>query len=164
MTRDSDSAAIAEEPEIEAIDALEAEAQHEAKLWRERVDFGALLVALVLVPHSYPRNRFFSLFRLPEAQIARRLAARLRSVVDDLSGAAAELTLQREQRVVLSYRLDELGARRTVTLSEEEFALVKLALDRRTHRHSALTSEVDPRATQRVHALLRRLFVDPSDE
>ncbi len=100
--------------------------------WRGRVDLEALLVALVLVPHSYPRNRFFDLFRWPEARNTRRRAALLRSVIADFATGEADQIVVGLQgaTVVLRYHLAEPGLHRTTRLDRDELALIKLALER----------------------------------
>lgn len=121
-----------------------------------RVDPGALLVALVLVPHSYPRNKFFSLFKRPEAKQIRRRAARLRSLVAGLLDDAEQVEVEREgDQVALRYQLRELGGKRTALLSEEELALVELAT-RRVDR--ALDLGATREAQARVMGALERLF------
>ncbi|MBW2456465.1 MAG: hypothetical protein JRI68_18250 [Deltaproteobacteria bacterium] len=149
-----------------------AEADPELTAWRDRVDLEALLVALVLVPHSYPRNRFFDLFRWPDARDVRRRAALLRSVIADLAtgeaaGVAADL---RGASVVLRYHLPEFGLYRTTRLGRDELALIKLALQRsdggardpgRPGRAAALAplrQWVDDREVARLVAKLERLF------
>ena len=127
------------------------------------VDASALLVALVLVPHSYPRNRFFTLFQEPAARRVRRRAALIRSVVLDLSGEAVDLRLSRERRpggrrVWLRYHLADVGVERSTLLDETELAVLKVALDRGRPR-SDLAADED--ALEMVHALLRRLY-EPS--
>jgi hypothetical protein len=95
------------------------------------VDLDALLVALVLVPESYPRNRFFSLFKRHEASIVRRRAALLRSIIGDLVRDAEAVEVRREGELVsLRYVLREVNAVRTTLLEEEELALVELTAER----------------------------------
>jgi hypothetical protein len=127
------------------------------------VDLDALLVALVLVPHSYPRNRFFGLYGHPPARRVRRRAALVRSVIADLSNGAADVQLERRARGArLRYRLPDVGARRTTLLSEDELALVKLGVERARATMDetplAALDGVDPDASSRLAAVLRRLF------
>ncbi len=130
----------------------------------EDVDPHALLAALVLVPHSYPRNRFFSLFERPGARVARRRAALLRSIIVDLLGDARGLELTREPtsaggRVWLRYHLEGVGVDRRTLLDETELALVKVAVDRAEPRPD-LAADAD--ASELIRRLLRRLF-EPDD-
>jgi hypothetical protein len=129
-----------------------------------RFDLDALLVALVLVPRSYPRNRFFTMYRWPPARRVRRRAARLRSLIADLCDAAEAVEIERGLRGMrLRYRLKDMDARRETMLSEQELALVKLGVERASGAiapgglHEAL-GEVDPAATARLAPLLRRLY------
>jgi hypothetical protein len=121
------------------------------------IDPSALLVALVLVPHSYPRNKFFQLFRHPEAALVRRRAARLRSVIADLTGEAEALTVvvDEEGTATLSYRLEELGASRVCHLDPTELALVKHATERLRPRPELSVSED---AAERIDGLVGRLM------
>jgi hypothetical protein len=125
-------------------------------LWKDRVDLDALMVALVLVPHSYPRNRFYHLFRDPAAFRVRRRAAWLRSVIGDLAGDAEELVIERaDDGITLSYRLIEMGVRRTTLLDANELALVKLAVERAAPRDDLPS---DPDASAHLTTLLERLY------
>lgn len=120
------------------------------------VDSEALLVALVLVPGSYPRNRFFSLFKRHEAWQVRRRASLLRSLVGDLAGEAEAIEVSRDDEgVVLRYLLRELGAVRTTRLDEEELALVELTAAR---GRPGLQLETQPGARERVMNRLERLL------
>ena len=120
------------------------------------IDRGALLVALVLVPHSYPRNKFFQLYRDPGAAAVRRRAARLRTIIADLAGDADDLRIQTAPGdTTLSYRLDELGATRVCQLDDTELALVKLAVDRLRPRPELA---VDASAAEHIQTLAERLM------
>ena len=120
------------------------------------VDLDALLVALVLVPESYPRNRFFSLFKRHEASLVRRRASLLRSLVVDLVRDAEEVEVRRDGDLVsLRYVLREVGAVRTTQLDEEELALVELTAER-VRPDLRLGTSIDAR--ERVIARLERLL------
>jgi hypothetical protein len=126
-----------------------------------RVDLDALLVALVLVPHSYPRNRFYALYSRPEAFSVRRRAALLRSLIADLTGEASDVTISRERDVMtLRYALPEMGARRSTRLNAQELAIVKLAVERLEEpgdaQRLACLSQVDQLPS--VTPLLERLY------
>jgi hypothetical protein len=119
-----------------------------------------LLVALVLVPQSYPRNRFFDLFQQPEARRVRRRAALLRGVIADLAHHAAGVTVERrEGYVILRYRLEELGAVRMSRIDDDELAVVKLVLERSGRPHAL--DPVDQDAVRRIRPHLRSLFERP---
>ncbi len=125
-----------------------------------RVDPRGLLVALVLVPQSYPRNRFFELYRQPEARRVRRRAALLRSVISDLTQGASNLVVERgDGFVILRYRLHDLGASRMSRIDDDELAVVKLALERSGKSHGL--DPVDQEALRRVRPHLRSLFERP---
>ncbi|RLB63521.1 MAG: hypothetical protein DRI90_06695 [Deltaproteobacteria bacterium] len=112
---------------------LDRDAERELAHWRGRIDLQALLVALVLVPHSYPRNRFFGLFQWPGARDIRRRAALLRSVIADLVGDGEQVAVDdRGSSVVLRYSLREASLHRTTMLARDELALIKLAIERAT--------------------------------
>jgi hypothetical protein len=123
------------------------------------VDRAALLVALVLVPHSYPRNKFYEMFRDPEAWQARRRAARLRSIIADLVAHADDIELERtEGDATLRYRLPEMGATRICRLNDTELALVKLATERVRPRPEL---RVDGDVEAHVSGLVARLMPSP---
>ena len=94
-------------------------------------DPDALLVALVLVPSSYPRNRFFELYRRPEARRARRRAANLRTIVAELQGGADDVVAQPwGGGIEVVYSLPELAAKRCVRLARLEVSLLAAVLRR----------------------------------
>lgn len=129
---------------------------HEGGARPTEVDLDALLVALVLVPESYPRNRFFSLFKRHEASIVRRRAALLRSLVGDLVRDAEAVEVRREgDHVALRYVLREVNAVRTTLLDEEELALVELTAER---ARPDLRLGTCGHARERVMARLERLL------
>jgi hypothetical protein len=126
---------------------------------RADVDTGALLVALVLVPHSYPRNRFYDMYRRPGAARTRRRAAMLRSLIADMLSDADDAVLRRDgQRHLLSYSLPELGATRSTLLDDDELALIVLAAARHEGCLPACFDTVDATALSRVRRRLERLF------
>lgn len=106
----------------------------------------ALLVALVLAPGTFSRNRHFHLFEQGVLKQARRRAGELRGIVRDLtepwqnpggrahlSGSALPGPDQVEEREVgdaihLEYRVAALDFRRHAVLSKLEAAAVHYAL------------------------------------
>jgi len=103
------------------------------------LDREALLVALVLSPATYSRNRFFEMYKDPEMRRIRRRASHLRSVVRQVTGGRAARGALGEGvrvepkgggRVELGYEVPALGLRRTVLLDSIEMALVRFALAR----------------------------------
>jgi hypothetical protein len=103
------------------------------------IDREALLVALVLAPATYSRNRFFEMYKDPEVRRIRRRASHLRSVVRQVTGGRAARGALGEGvhvepkgggRVELGYEVPALGLRRTVLLDPIEMALVRFAIQR----------------------------------
>ena len=101
------------------------------------LDLEALLVALVLAPATYSRNRFFDLYADPEARRTRRRASLLRSIVRHV--AAIDQARHGEivgaepapgGSVLLTYVVPAMGLRRTTTLEPIEMALVRYAIAR----------------------------------
>jgi hypothetical protein len=116
------------------------------------IDLDALLVALVLVPQSYPRNRFYELYGDPAARRVRRRAALVRGIIADLGSGAVDVAVERGgQKTILRYRHEKLGTTRMSLLSEDELALVQLVVDR-------APVGADSDALARVRPLLMKLF------
>ena len=103
----------------------------------------ALFVALVLAPHTYSRNKYFTLFQNPRAHQARRRAQIVRSILRDLTepwphpgsdrpGPEATIVEQRETDGVvrLVYKVDEFDYVRTAHLTQLEAAALRYALSR----------------------------------
>lgn len=103
-------------------------------------DLEALFCALVLAPGTFPRNRFYALYEKPGARRARRRAGRLRSIVRQLLRTGenrAEITGEQELddgRVLIRYRVERLGLKRTAALSPLEAAVLRYALNRAQDR------------------------------
>lgn len=104
-------------------------------------DPDALLVALVVAPGTYSRNKFFSLFETPALKNARRKAQLVRSIVRDLTEPwphRGEFPVrptprvleesQHEGKLHLTYVVDELGYKRRAILSAVEAAAMRYAL------------------------------------
>ena len=100
------------------------------------VDDSALFAALVLVPATFSRNRFFGLFEDPERRRLRRRAARVRGIVRQLVSperGRAEIVGERvleDGRVLLRYTVEEMGYARTASLSKLEASVLRYALSR----------------------------------
>ncbi|HEY4106399.1 MAG TPA: hypothetical protein VGM44_21010 [Polyangiaceae bacterium] len=124
------------------------------------VDLDALLCALILVPTTFARNRFFSLFENPAALKVRRRASRVRGIIRQLSGAGrvkAEIVGEQvleDGQVLLRYRVEELGFSRTAALSKLEAATLRFALFR------ARKSSVEAEDRELVENALERLGKD----
>lgn len=121
------------------------------------IDLAGLLVALVLVPQSYPRNRFYELYREPGARRVRRRAVQLRALIADLRKDASEVTTERgDGYVILRYQLADVGVTRLSRVDDDELALVKLVLERSGQKHAL--DPVDEDALRRIRPHLRNLF------
>lgn len=96
------------------------------------VDPEALLVALVLAPATFSRNRFFALYLDAEARRVRRRATLLRSLARQLVAGVerAELTPAEHGGVQLTYEVPSLGLKRTASLDALELAVVRFAIAR----------------------------------
>lgn len=102
----------------------------------------ALLVALILAPHTFSRNKFFSLFEKGERRRIRRRAQAVRSIISDLSEpwplpdrsqqAKAVIVVQEisSEGLYLVYRVEEFNYERTARLDSLEAATLKYALSR----------------------------------
>lgn len=94
-----------------------------------------LLCAMVLVPQTYARNRFFKLFDDPDYAQLRKRAKTVRGLIRELldSGARkAEIveTHVLEDRVLMRLQVLGLNYERTTALSPLEAALVTFAVHR----------------------------------
>jgi hypothetical protein len=124
---------------------------------RPSPDPDALLVALVLVPETFSRNRFFRLYEDPATRRIRRRAARVRGVIRQLLGtgrAKAELlgeAVMDDGRVLLRFRVQGMSFERTTALSALEAATLRYALNR---AGAGTLEEVDRR---RVESALAKL-------
>jgi hypothetical protein len=123
-----------------------------------------MLVALVLAPATYSRNRFFHLYEDPAVRRVRRRASQIRSIVRHVARAdprAEGEVLGAEPaaggRVALSYTVRSLGLRRTALLEPIELSLVRVAMARGGHG-AVLPADDADRA--RIDAALARLSPD----
>lgn len=134
----------------------------------ERPDLEALLIALVLAPATFSRNRFFDMYADPAVRRVRRRAAHVRSIVRHLllteateDGGTLPFTLRAaaDGRIELAYFVPSLGLRRTTSLEPVEVALVRFALARAPKgkaRDGAALPPEDPDRL-RIEAALRRM-------
>ena len=128
------------------------------------IDLDALMVALVLAPATYSRNRFFALYHDPAARRARRRAAMLRSVVGHLgagSGAAGVAVAPAEGGcAVLTYEVPALGLKRRITLEALELAVVRFAVARARAGDAAPPPALHPEHSDgpQIDAALARLL------
>lgn len=106
-------------------------------------DPDALLVALILAPATFSRNKFFEMFEQEPLKIARRRAQLVRSVIKDLTepwphpgeipgrpGAVIIEEVVGDEDFTLTYAVEELGYRRSVMLTHLEAASLRYALER----------------------------------
>ena len=126
-----------------------------------RTDAEGLAALLVLRPTHASRNRHFALFATPEAKLARRHALALRGLVRDLAGGHGPVRVTSCAPVdghadswSLGYTLVRIAARRTVELTTNDLAVVRVALARRGLRllPAALVVRDDD------HAIVARLI------
>jgi hypothetical protein len=94
-----------------------------------------LLCAMVLVPQTYARNRFFRLFDDPEYARLRNRAKTVRGLIRELLGSGARKaevveTHVLEDRVLMRVQIAGLNYERTTALSPLEAALVNFAVHR----------------------------------
>jgi hypothetical protein len=121
------------------------------------VDLDALLCALVLVPQTFPRNRYFSLYEDAVAKRVRRRASRVRGIIRQLTGVgrqSAEITgetVLEDGRLLMRYQIEGLSLHRTVALSALEAAALHYAL------HRAGLGPIDAAQRRLVERTLARL-------
>ncbi|MBK8998738.1 MAG: hypothetical protein IPM35_23700 [Myxococcales bacterium] len=114
-----------------------SQAQHQADRPSYRtLDADGLLCALILVPPSFSRNRFFGMFEEPRLRKVRRRAARVRGIIRQLLAQGrqkAELTgeaVLEDGQVLLRFRVEGMSYDRTAALSQLEAAALRYALHR----------------------------------
>jgi hypothetical protein len=132
------------------------------------IDREALLAALVIAPATYSRNRFFELYRDPEAHRVRRRASQLRSIVRHIThadpaepGESVSFAPVGGDRVELTYAVPALSLLRKTLLDPIELSLVRLAIARASRIEGPPPDDPD---RARVEAALARLAptVDPA--
>lgn len=129
----------------------------------------ALLVALVLCPGAYSRNRFYAMYATPEMSAVRRRAALVRSIVAELAhadpsrrGIVVDLdVISTQGQSSLTYIVSSLGLRRCTMLSALELAIIKYAVARRLGGIVGLEAEEGSR--ERVEDALRGLSPEFAD-
>ena len=126
------------------------------------IDLDALLVALVLAPGTYSRNRFFGLYTDPSARRARRRASMLRGVVRHLAADAAGVALAPGEGggAVLTYEVPTLGLKRTMALEALELAVVRFAVARAQGADAPPPAALRPELSdgRQIDAALARLL------
>lgn len=106
-------------------------------------DPDALLVALVLAPGTFPRNKFFEMYNEGELRKARRRAQIVRSLIKELTepwphpgeipthpAPVIEEQVERNGELHLTFRVEEFNYRRSAVLSKVEAAAFRYALHR----------------------------------
>lgn len=121
------------------------------------MDADGLLCALILVPGTFSRNRFFGLFEDPGALRIRRRASRVRGLIRQLVGSGrrraevlGEQVLE-DGQVLLRFRVEDLAFERTTALSALEAAALRYAL------HQAGQGRLEDADRAAVEDALRRL-------
>jgi hypothetical protein len=124
------------------------------------LDPDAMLVALVLAPATYSRNRFHDLYTQPLARRVRRRAMHVRSVLRQLAqldratrDAALATEPEPDGGVALRFEVPALGLRRTTRLDALELAALRFAL---AQSEGAPLADDDPHRS-RVESALHRL-------
>jgi hypothetical protein len=133
------------------------------------LDPDALLVALVLCPGAYSRNRFYSMYATPEASAVRRRAALVRSIVSELAHAdplrrgqiVAIDDIQRDGYGALTYVVASLGLRRSTLLTALELSIIQYAVTRRVGETQGLDGGESTR--ERIENALRGLSPEIAD-
>jgi hypothetical protein len=132
-------------------------------------DPDALLVALVLCPGAYSRNRFYKLFATPDGAAIRRRAALVRSVVAELAhpdplrrGRVVAIdTAQNNDYTSLTYVVSSLGLRRSTLLTALELSIIQYTVMRRVGVTEALDAGESTR--ERIEIALRGLAPELAD-
>ena len=129
----------------------------------------ALLVALVLCPGAYSRNRFYSMYATPEGSAVRRRAALVRSIVAELAhpdplrrGRIVAIDeFQGDHLGSLTYVVASLGLRRSTLLKPLELSIIEYAVMRRV----GVTEGLDAGETtrDRIENALRGLSPEIAD-
>lgn len=134
------------------------------------LDPEALLVAMVIAPGIYSRNRFFDLHHDADVRGVRRRAAQLRSIVGHFVGAASgiegdvpRLLPAAGGRIELSYAVPALGVRRRAVLEPIELALIRVIVARGA-RAQAGELTPSPSDSARIKAVLARLVPSPNSK
>lgn len=94
-------------------------------------DHEAVVVAMIVAPGVYARNRMFDFFRTAAAQRARKRAATVRGVVGQL-GRAVNVTVTEAgpDRWTLRYAIASINFSRVVELTTAEIAALRIACER----------------------------------
>lgn len=138
---------------------MTAARQNQKRTPSRSTDYDGLLCALVLVPESFSRNRFFEIFQDPAARRVRRRAARVRGVIRQLLGQGrrpqAELIGEQvlsDGQVLLRFRVKELSYERSTALSPIEASTLRYALHR-----AGFAARLEDADRANVEAALSRL-------
>lgn len=127
-------------------------------LSHDKVSPEALLCSLVVVPGTFPRNRYFGLYQDPVLKRTRRRAYHVRSVLKQLTtkGPQRAEVIGRieldDERVLLRYKVPALNLQRTTSFSAIESAALNYALAQADQSH-----ELSAQDRIRVEAALESL-------
>lgn len=133
------------------------------------LDPDALLVALVLCPGAYSRNRFYEMYATPEGSAVRRRAALVRSIVSELAHAdplrrgrvVAIDDIQAQGCGSLTYVVPSLGLRRSTLVTALELSIIQYAVMRRVGTTEGL--EGGDATHKRIELALHGLAPDIAD-
>jgi len=136
-------------------------AERKKKAGPRSVNPEALLCALVLVPNTFARNRFFGLYEDAAMRRVRRRAYHVRGILRQLLGKGKDRALLigrlelDDARVLIRYRIENVKLERTTALTALESAVLSYAL------HRAGQGELEDEARALVEDALASLELEP---
>jgi hypothetical protein len=136
-------------------------AERKKKAGPRSVNPEALLCALVLVPNTFARNRFFGLYEDAAMRRVRRRAYHVRGILRQLLGQGKDRALLigrlelDDARVLIRYRIENVKLERTTALTALESAVLSYAL------HRAGQGDLEDEARALVEDALSSLELEP---
>lgn len=129
----------------------------------------ALLVALVLCPGAYSRNRFYAMYATPEGSSVRRRASLVRSIVTELAhpdplrrGRVTSMDdISTQGQGTLTYVVSSLGLRRSTQLSALELSIIQYAVSRKVGASTGF--DADESSRERLEIALCGLSPEIAD-
>ena len=140
---------------------MNGSAERKKKAGPRSVNPEALLCALVLVPNTFARNRFFGLYEDAAMRRVRRRAYHVRGILRQLLGKGKDRALLigrlelDDARVLIRYRIENVKLERTTALTALESAVLSYAL------HRAGQGELEDEARALVEDALASLELEP---